>query len=265
MFGDIMTACILFWLMPATFQHKPFQVDGVVIAANSTEGVCPSDATIQSARRNLKASIKEVFEPLPCGGLNWRTVININPGDPSQQCPSPWIESFGPARSCRTPPSNICWGPRFSVSGVPYSRVCGRVIGSGENLLGGFTDIPRYYNNINSVLPYVDGVSVTTHTSPRQHIWTFGASRPQGSRCPCDNSNAPAPSPFVGNNYFCDTELNGAFWDGKNCTTPCCTYNDPPWFNVALSTPTSDDIEVRICTDQHGETIHVQLVQIFVQ
>ena len=35
-------------------------------------------------------------------------------------------------------------------------------------------------------------------------------------------------------------------WDGQGCgpTSSCCTFNSPPWFNVQLSSPTTDDIEM---------------------
>ena len=52
----------------------------------------------------------------------------------------------------------------FSVSGYPYSRVCGRIrayqCGTPDALVTGVPDI----NNV-----YVDGVSIT-HSNPRQHV-----------------------------------------------------------------------------------------------
>ena len=88
--------------------------------------------------------------------------------------------------------------------------------------------------------------------------------------CPCVNgsTNDNNIPPFVAQNYFCETGItqwNGSnifwpdgdpLWDGQGCgpTSSCCTFNSPPWFNVQLSSPTTDDIEVRICSDQ-GNTI----------
>jgi hypothetical protein len=120
---------------------------------------------------------------------------------------------------------------------------------------------------------YLDGMSVT-YGSPRQHIWSFGTGHgpPAYSdfRCPCDTSNrdqAPLPPSFVGNSFFCDGSYNGAVWDGMDCTTTCCTFNSPPWFNVTLLTPTSDDIEVRLCQDQavDDESTHLRLLNLYVQ
>ena len=88
---------------------------------------------------------------------------------------------------------------------------------------------------------------------------------------------------FVGQNYFCESGLtqysdgiNGPLfsngdplWDGQGCgpTSSCCTFNSPPWFNVRLSSPTTDDIEVRICGDEGigNEDTPVQLIELYVK
>lgn len=241
------------------------RIDPVVVASEG-EGPrsCPSGDIQESGRRNASAAVRDALLPLHCGGLNWTRVVSLDFGDPTQQCPSPWVESFAPARTCTNSPTNVCLGPSFSMSGVTYSRVCGRAVGYTDNLLGGFSDIPRY-RTITDPLPYIDGVSVTHGSQPLKHIWSFVASHAPGSRCPCDNAGSPSPPAFVEGNYFCDSESNGALWDGQNCTTACCTFNSPPWFTVTLPAPTSDDIAVRICTDQHAERVYLRLIQIFVQ
>ena len=117
---------------------------------------------------------------------------------------------------------------------------------------------------------YVDGVSVT-HGSPRQHVWSFAAGLGGPFRCPCDNQDcsfAPLPPSFVGNNYFCiGNNNNGTLWDAMDCTTNCCTFNNPPWFSVTLPAPTSNDIEVRICSDQllDDERVQLNFLQLYVQ
>ncbi len=108
-----------------------------------------------------------------------------------------------------------------------------------------------------------------THGSPRQHIWSLAAGHGGNFRCPCDNSDraqAPLPPSFVGNNYFCDGDYNGALWDGQGCTTDCCTFNSPPYFSVALPSSTFDDIEVRICSDQDrgDEAVHIGMLELYV-
>ena len=116
---------------------------------------------------------------------------------------------------------------------------------------------------------YLDGVSIT-HGFPRSHIWSFGAGHGGTSRCPCDNPNtnvAVLPPSFIGDNYFCDGEYNGALWDGQNCTTSCCLFHSPPWFKASLPAPTSDAIEVRISADQQSpnESVFIGALKIFVQ
>ena len=190
-------------------------------------------------------------------------------GDPSQQCPSPWSEASSPNRSCFAQVRDNCVGLRFPVSGGAYSRVCGRAIGYGKDTLDAFYNgFGRNDGSINAA--YLDGISVT-HGLPRQHIWSFASSIHNSiPRCPCDNPDrlyAPLPPAFVGDNYFCDGSNNGALWDAMDCTSPCCTFNSPPWFNVTLPTSTTDDIEVRICSDQPlvNEATFLRLVEFYVQ
>ena len=46
-------------------------------------------------------------------------------------------------------------------------------------------------------------------------------------------------------------------------TNFCCTFNSPPWFNVTLSSPTTDDIKVRICGEEGigNENTPIQLIK----
>ena len=41
-------------------------------------------------------------------------------------------------------------------------------------------------------------------------------------------------------------------WDGEGCgaTNACCQFNNPPWFCTTLPQPTTDDIEMRLCSNQ---------------
>ena len=134
---------------------------------------------------------------------------------------------------------------------------------------------------------HLDGVSVT-HGSPRQHIWSFVTGLDEGkdfsqSTCPCvaENTNGNTNPSFVGQNYFCESSVTGwnreyvffpdgdPLWDGQGCgpTSSCCTFNSPPWFNVWLPSPTTDDIEVRICGDEgiEEEDSLIQLIELYVK
>ena len=124
----------------------------------------------------------------------------------------------------------------------------------------------------------------------QESIWVLGnavkelgvVAAPQ-TRCPCvagstNGNNIPS---FVGQNYFCESGItsgftNGLFyangdplWDGQGCgpTSSCCTFNSPPWFNVQLPSSTTDNIEVRICSDQ-GTNVDgspIQLMELYVK
>ena len=125
---------------------------------------------------------------------------------------------------------------------------------------------------------YLDGVSVTHGANgSRTHIWSFGAGHPfvhvTRERCPCDNSDrsvAPLPPSEVGENYFCATTYSGdRLWSGSDCNTAssCCSFHNPPYFSVQLPTPTTDQIELRVCNDEplDDEMVYVQFAEIYVQ
>ena len=202
--------------------------------------------------------------------------------DPSQQCPSVWQEITTPHRVCgRRSFSGGCEGLNYTTGSEQYDQVCGRIIGYQLGIPNAFDATGRSIDT-----NYVNGISVT-HGSPRQHIWTFAAGvdeQIRGHTCPCiiGNTAARRPPSFVGKNYFCETGITSGFggdgvlypngdplWDGQGCgpRSTCCTFNSPPWFNIRLSPPTTDDIEVRIC-DNLGIRISdspIQLMELYVK
>ena len=85
--------------------------------------------------------------------------------------------------------------------------------------------------------------------------------------------------PFIGQDYFCETGSRQAFsyntfytddplWDGQGCggTSTCCEFNNPPWFCKQLPQPTTDDIELRLCSDQSigDEDTPIEIAEIYV-
>ena len=161
--------------------------------------------------------------------------------------------------------------------------------------------IPMFSTIIHVVLMqtiYVSGVSLTHGQSPRQHIWTFAGALDESSspansisKCPCVTPNLhPTPTlpSFIGNDYFCDTafettmsyysvpnynsiQVSDPLWDGKGCgpTNTCC-YDperevNPPWFVKTLSSPTSDDIEMRLHSTSTSNTTPIEIVELYVQ
>ena len=188
----------------------------------------------------------------------WMRVANLDMTDPSQGCPRGFNLTTSPKRGCFRTTTPGCTSVTFDTHNVTYSKVCGRVIGYNYHLLDAFW---AYYYNRSVTLDgqYVDGVSITHGGSPRQHIWTFAATSDSDAfsqhTCPCTKNSVTfsgAVPPFINNEYFCEVgTTTEPMWDGGDCpsTSTCCSFNKPPWFCKQLSQSTTDDIEVRVCTD----------------
>ena len=225
-----------------------------------------------------------------CGGITggWMRVTKIDMRNTSDSCPHGLKTLTQPRRLCAM---NIagggCSSASFSVQGVQYSRVCGKIIGYQQKSPDAFV---RYYYNRRLTIDdqYVDGISLTHGRNPRKHIWTFAAALHEvitSNRqfiCPCTNIHNPLTipiPPYVGSDYFCDTASESAFqsrfypndplWDGQGCgrLNTCCSFNNPPWFMKELPSSTSDDIEMRLCADQTrgDEDINFETVELYVQ
>ena len=197
-------------------------------------------------------------------------IVSLNMTTHGSTCPSGLKTLHHPQPLCAM---NIhgpgCSSAVFPVQGVQYSRVCGKIIGHQQKTPDAFH---AYQHGRQTTIDsyYVDGISLT-HGSPRKHIWTFAAAVHEHNSlwsnvCPCTNTrntqHVTIP-PFVGNDYFCDTASENHYqsifygddplWDGEGCGqfNTCCSKNSPPWFMKQLSSPTSDDIEMRLCADQN--------------
>ena len=220
-----------------------------------------------------------------CGGLGWRKVAFIDLTDTNQNCPQGLTLTGYSKRSCGRTHTNgfDCSSViTFPVGGGQYSRVCGRAKAYHWGHLGALTGYNRFLHGINA--QYVDGLSFT-HGTPRTHIWTFAAGAYQGIsgdtehrivRCPCNPDNTYNSPPFVGNDYFCESGAsslsaiggnifypNDPLWDGQGCIhgNPCCSLNNSPWFNKTLPTPTTDDIEMRLCMTNSASESNIALEQ----
>ena len=216
----------------------------------------------------------------------WMRVAELNMTDPQEHCPSGFRTITSPKRMCGRPSGPGCASVTFPVNGVHYSRVCGRVIGYQYFSMGAFTPYYRVQSRTIDDI-YVDGVSLTHGHSPRQHIWTFANAIDETgpifnlNRCPCSQTDpyTGIVPPFIGNDYFCDSGSRYSFdtqwytedplWDGEGCgrSSTCCEFNNPPWFCKDLPQPTTDDIELRLCSDQNidNEDGALELINIYVQ
>jgi hypothetical protein len=81
--------------------------------------------------------------------------------------------------------------------------------------------------------------------------------------------------------FFCESGFHSAWstqlilypddvlWDGQICisTSTCCQFNNPPWFTKNLTNSTTDDIELRICTNDRprADDVLLELIELYVQ
>ena len=227
-----------------------------------------------------------------CGNITgeWMRVASLDwSSNESLPCPDGFRErNDSNIRTCGigSISTGSCPFITFKTYSTVYSRVCGKI---NAYQVGTTDAFYRPLNNrVNIDSNYVDGVSLTHGSNPRRHIWTFVAalndnlSIPRTCQCvrPGDR-RIMAPPSFVGVDYFCDTgSRNGTrgglfypddpLWDGAGCasTSTCCSFNNPPWFHKQLPSATTDDIEMRVCSDESrddNEDIAVSSVEIYVQ
>ena len=251
--------------------------------------------TQQSLQVNLThqlETIKDCIESQPvysCGGTGgWRRAVYLDMTDPHTTCPSGWNMTGYSKRTCGRNSTGYytCSSATFPVSGGEYSRMCGRIKAYQWGATSAFFNYQnRQVTTIDGA--YAIGMSVT-HGTPRNHIWTFVAGASEGNPtwndvCPCDATSTISIPPFVGNDYFCESGVNeqwrisrhltlhpnDTLWDGENClpSSTCCSQHNPPYFTKQLPTPTTDDIEARICLFHSLQyaNVAVELVELYVQ
>ena len=262
------------------------QID-VKVLQESDGGGCALKEERQRALDEIHQTVKSLLDSYTYNGTpGWRRVAFINMTDTSYNCPTGLNLTSYSKRTCGKAHTNDrgCSSTTFTVGGLPYSRVCGRIKGYQFGATVAF----RWINVMDIDSYYVDGVSLT-HGEPgsRQHIWTFAVglteetSNYRDYSCPCDTYDYSRVPQFVGNDYFCesgfhsqwnfDFELfpNDPLWDGQNCTasSSCCQFNNPPWFTKNLPNSTTEDIELRICINNNPSLrgVPLELIELYVQ
>jgi len=215
----------------------------------------------------------------------WMRVADFNMTHPSQNCPQGFRTITSPRRLCGRQRGPGCASTTFPVHGVSYQKVCGRIIAYQYYQTDAFA--PYHFNRAVTIDgTYIDGVSITHGHHPRKHVWSFASTldetRANYDVCPCTKTDVAFTGvvpPFVGQDYFCDTGSryhyqdriysHDPLWDGSGCgsTSTCCRFNSPPWFCKQLSQPTTDDIELRLCSDESAnvEDALIELVELYVQ
>ena len=285
----VFTVMFLLHALYTEGQLQPLVGEPVRVPAKvSVPGACPTEQDRIGIHDELSQNISTLLRGVvnySCGGPGWRRVGYLDMTDPSQSCPFGLaLKTYSPGlRSCGRATNNTsgCWSTFYNTGGSPYSSVCGRVRGYQFGATDAFFSYHNMQQGINGY--YVDGVSLTHGGSnSRTHIWTFAAGLSEtytGSHtdffCRCVTEQAPPAPSFVGNNYFCESGRNIAFvsgtyilyrddplWDGQNCVSDCCQLNTPPYFTRTLPAPTSDNIELRICSNSGGTSTDIPIDQV---
>lgn len=204
------------------------------------------------------------------GTKGWMRVADLDTTDPNQQCPSQFKLVTSPRRVCgRSTNRPGCDSTIFETHGIQYDKVAGWMVGYGYGSPDGMQASLCSSCNINK--PYVDGISIT-HGYPRNHIWTYSAGNDL-SECPCVIGNTQYQPSYVGSDYYCEIGPESEpLWDGEDCSDgefPCCQRirEHSGWFIKGLTTPTTNDIEVRNCADESlsNEDVRVEHIAIYVQ
>ena len=140
----------------------------------------------------------------------------------------------------------------FPLMNMSYSHICGSVessfFGNPDGFIGNSRSTSTTIND-----NYVDGISLTYgNKSSRTHIWTFIADGANIQNCP---SNIPE---YVGRNNTC------LKWEGLCSSHNSCSSS----FFRQLQQPVTEDIEMRLCRDQHrdsdSEGIYIGNTEIYV-
>ena len=270
-------------------EHQNLQTNISDVECTDSEESLELYQNLTHQLESIQSGVNTLHGPYTCGGtIGWRRVVYLDMTDSSTTCPSGWQLTGYSKRTCGRVSTvrNTCVSATFPVSGGEYTRVCGRI---KAYQWGATVAFYNYHNGYRTTIDstYVDGVSVT-HGSPQQHIWTFAAGAAEGSPtetwvCPCDASIDIRVPPFVGEDYFCESGVNEVWawprhwtlhstdtlWDGEDClpSSTCCSQHNPPYFIKQLPTPTTDDIEARVCLyyPSTDADIAVELVELYVQ
>ena len=209
----------------------------------------------------------------------WTRLEKLDMTVSSAKCPSSLLMVTQSGTRICTKNKAGCNSVSIPSHGVPYSVVCGRVRGYQKHSLDGFHS--HQSSSIDS--PYVDGVSIT-HGSPRKHIWTLAAGHSESLKnnvvaCPCNNGATVKPAPFVRKDFYCESGFSQGtknhfassdpLWDKKQCRgqeAPCCNRPLLPWFRKSIGYTTTDNIEMRLCSDEaiNNENIGIDQYEFYV-
>ena len=156
-----------------------------------------------------------------CGNITggWMRAAYIDMTNENNTCPQGLTYTVQSSiRMCTSSHSTAgCPLVNFPTHGMPYTKVCGRVLAYQRGTTDAFHNIQQYgQSSLDGY--YGDGLSVT-HGDPRSHIWTFAAGISKDGNypfynCPCALHAGQAAPPFVGEDYFCEFDVSGGYQYG---------------------------------------------------
>ena len=220
-----------------------------------------------------------------CGSKGWMRIALVDMSSGAKTCPGNLRLISSPKRTCGGLTTAGCASAKFYTYDMSYSQVCGRLRGYQVGRPDAFGP---YVNDPGNADLVIDGVLIS-HGKMQKHIWAYAVgsekiplwSINRGSYntfCPCtDHRFNGTVSPFIGNDYYCDSGVDsnpvaGTFytrplWNGEGCTPPnfCCSYSGMPWFCKTLPVPTTDYIEVRNCHNEPtDEDTALDLIELYI-
>ena len=226
---------------------------------------------------------------LQCDGHKggWMRIVDLDTSR-GDDCPNGWTKFTTPDNPtypsidvCQSPETGAgCFSTTYPVHNASYSKICGKARGYQKAT----TDAFSLHSSTKSIDgPYVDGISITLG-SPRKHVWTYAAGITDDIdrgvwNCPCAAVPGAPAHAFVGNDYYCESGTSGTqkydiftndpLWDGDGCihvNNNCCANPSMPWFLRQFSLPHNEDIEVRLCRDEHynNEATVIDQLQLYV-
>ena len=221
------------------------------------------------------------------GNGGWMRIGYINMTEPGATCPQGLYNyTYGGKTLCdkSCDLGDGCNATFFSAIGLNYTKVCGQARGYQ------FATTDGIYPNYNGGSPnidgaYVDGLSITHGSNPRQHIWTYAVGNTENDTstfsCPCNTGATATTLSYVGNDYYCESGAKPSninnyifypddiMWDGQQCDSlesPCCSNSSIPWFIKTLPQSVTDDIELRMCSSEGcgNEATPIDILEIYI-
>ena len=234
---------------------------------DSCEAVSNFSIQLPSGMYHIRAGNSSIIEycsniiAFSCHGIpgRWKRIAYLSNNTSPVVCPMGFESNNDPsipALCKRDPTGAICSSITYSTNGNSYSQVCGTIHGSYFGDPDGFDSHSSIRSRFADTLinrNYVDGISLTHGSMNKHHIWTLSAIvnfKHNSERCSVCASNKPS---YVGMDYSCDVvercKSNCSprqIWGSGQCIGSNTFYKN-------LMQPTSDDIEMRVCTDQPAE------------